>query len=385
MKERYYSLDVFRGATVAFMILVNNQAGTAYAPLEHAPWHGITPTDLVFPFFLFAVGNALSFVMPRLRQQETAAVIAKIGRRSALIFLIGFILNWMPFFRWSHDTLVFRTWTWTNDAGSLAGVRVMSVLGRIALCYLFGALIIYAAKVRGAFLVSIILLLLYWGLCHALGAAGDPYSLSGYFGTAVDRAVFGPEHLYHGEGVAFDPEGLSSTIAAITQVIFGYLTGWYIQEKGKNYAMLGRLLLFAGLCLAVGYAWSAVFPLNKKIWTSSYALVANGYATLVLVLSIFLIEFRHWKGWISRFFDVFGKNPLFIFVLSGLVPRVLGLIRIGPGPSYQSPLSWFFAKVCQPLTTGNPKNASLLYSLILVFLYWLIGFVLDKRKIYIRV
>src|SRR5215475_4685360 len=112
MKERYYSLDVFRGATVAFMILVNNQAGPAYAPLDHAPWHGLTPTDLVFPFFLFAVGNALSFVMPRLQQQDRSVALGRIFRRSALIFLIGFLLNWFPFIRWDHDSLVFRGWTY---------------------------------------------------------------------------------------------------------------------------------------------------------------------------------------------------------------------------------------------------------------------------------
>ena len=136
-------MDVFRGATVAFMILVNNQMGTPYAPLDHAPWSGLTPTDLVFPFFLFAVGNALSFVMPRFRTQDRSTVLKKIIKRSALIFLIGFLLNWFPFFRWSHDRLVWRTWTWMNDDGALAGVRVMSVLGRIALCYGLGAMLIY--------------------------------------------------------------------------------------------------------------------------------------------------------------------------------------------------------------------------------------------------
>src|ERR1700743_3181526 len=236
-RERYYSLDVFRGATVAFMILVNNQMGASYEPLDHAPWFGLTPTDLVFPFFLFAVGNALSFVMPRFRQESQAHVLRKIIRRGTLIFLIGFILNWMPFFRWSGDRLVFRSWTWINDQGQLAGVRGMSVLGRIAFCYLFGALIVYFFTIRKALAISILLLLGYWLLCYRLGRPGDPYSLIGYFGTTIDKAGCGPEHLYHGEGVAFDPEGLASTIPAITQVVFGYFTGWYIQQRGKNYPM----------------------------------------------------------------------------------------------------------------------------------------------------
>ncbi|HEY4289533.1 MAG TPA: DUF5009 domain-containing protein [Puia sp.] len=385
MKERYYSLDVFRGATVAFMILVNNQAGPSYGPLDHAPWHGLTPTDLVFPFFLFAVGNALSFVMPRFRQMERSAVLQKIFKRSLLIFLIGFLLSWFPFLRWDHDTLVFRSWTWTNDQGVLAGVRVMGVLARIALCYLFGSLIVYFFGLRGSVIISLILLLTWWFLCYTFG----DYSLAGYFGTAVDKALFGAEHLYHGEGVAFDPEGIPSTTAAITQVVFGYYVGWYIQLKGKNTAMLRNLFFAALALLAVGYAWGIVFPLNKKIWTSSFVLASTGYAILLLLALIFIIEFRHWRGWATKFFDVFGKNPLFIFVLSGFVPRLLGLIRIanpaGGKPTWLSPLSWFYRAVCEPLTAGNGKNASLLYALILVLLYWAIGYVLDRRRIYIRV
>jgi predicted acyltransferase len=390
VKERYYSLDLFRGATVAFMILVNNQMGTPYEPLDHAPWFGLTPTDLVFPFFLFAVGNALAFVMPRLRQESQTYVLQKIFRRSVLIFLIGFLLNWMPFFRWSGDRLVFKTWTWVNEQGQLAGVRVMSVLGRIALCYLFGALIVYFFKIRGALLFSISLLLGYWLICYALGASGEPYSLSGYFGTAVDKAVFGPEHLYHGEGVAFDPEGLASTIAAITQVIFGYFVGWYIQQKGKNYSMLRALCLAAVIALVLGYAWSFVFPVSKKIWTSSFVLVSTGYAILSLVLLIYIVEFKSWRGWGSRFFDVFGKNPLFIFVLSGLIPRLAGLIRIETLDQadgrhrFLSPLGWFYNEVCRPLTGDHLKNASLLYSCILVLVYWFIGYILDRKKVYLR-
>jgi predicted acyltransferase len=389
MKERYYSLDIFRGATVAFMILVNNQAGQSYGPLDHAPWHGLTPTDLVFPFFLFAVGNALSFVMPRLKQQDRSAALGRIFRRSALIFLIGFLLNWFPFIRWEHDSLVFRGWTYTNDSGVVVGVRVMGVLARIALCYLFGSLLVYFLGLRGSLVASAVLLLGYWLLCYTLGTPGDPYSLNGYFGTAVDKALFGPEHLYHGEGVAFDPEGIPSTMAAITQVVFGYMVGWYIQQKGKNYTMLRNLVLMALAFLAVGYVWSLAFPVNKKIWTSSFVLVSTGYATLMLALLVFVIEFKHLKGWGSRFFDVFGKNPLFIFVLSGVVPRLLGLIRIpnpaGGKPVWLSPLSWFFHQVCQPLSAGNAKNASLIYALTLILLYWLVGYILDKRKIYIRV
>jgi predicted acyltransferase len=383
--QRYYSLDVFRGATVAFMILVNNQAGRSYGPLDHAPWHGLTPTDLVFPFFLFAVGNALAFVMPRFEERGDVFFLKKVFRRTLLIFLINVLLNWFPFFRWDHDHLVFRTWTYTADNGTLVGVRIMGVLARIALAYCGAALIVYYGKFRGAFFISGCLLIGYWALCLFLGDPADPYSLQGYFGTAVDKAVFGSEHLYHGEGVAFDPEGLASTIAAIVSVILGYFAGSYIRLKGKSYEMLSHLLIAAFILLLAGYCWGSVFPVNKKIWTSSYTLVAAGWALATLSLLIYFIEFRQSAGSWSRFFDVFGKNPLFIFILSGALPRLQRLIRIDDNGRITDPLAWFYNHCCKPLDLGFEENASLLYAVSLIVVYWLIGRVLDKRKIYIRV
>lgn len=386
MKQRYYSLDVFRGATVAFMILVNNQAGPAYGPLDHALWHGLTPTDLVFPFFLFAMGNALAFVMPRFEQQGTPFFVRKVIRRTLLIFGIGLLLNWFPFIRWDHGQLVWKGWTWVNESGGISGIRVMGVLGRIALCYGFAAFIVYFAKIRGAFVIGGCLLLIYWALCLLLGDSADPYSLSGWFGTAIDKAVFGAPHMYHGEGIAFDPEGLASTIPAIVSVVLGYFAGTYIRLKGKSYEMLSHLFVAAVLLLFAGYCWSGLFPVNKKIWTSSYVLVAGGWAFACLALLIYLIEFRNAIGAWSRFFDAFGKNPLFIFVLSGVVPRVLWLIRMpNAGSGKTNPLDWFYQHCCKPLSMDRAENASLLYALCLIALYWLLAWWLDKRKIYIRV
>jgi len=383
--QRYYSLDVFRGATVAFMILVNNQAGASYTPLDHAPWHGLTPTDLVFPFFLFAVGNALAFVMPRFEEKGNAFFLKKVFRRTLLIFIINVLLNWFPFIRWEHDHLVFRRWTYTADNGNLIGVRIMGVLARIALAYCGAALIVYYAKLRGAWLISGCLLIGYWALCLFLGDPADPYSLNGYFGTAVDKAVFGAEHLYHGEGVAFDPEGLASTMTAIVSVILGYFAGTYIRLKGKSYEMLSHLLIAAFILLLAGYCWGTVFPINKKIWTSSYTLVAAGWALATLSLLIYFIEFRQSAGSWSKFFDVFGKNPLFIFILSGALPRLQRLIRIDDNGKLTDPLAWFYNHCCKPLDLGHEENASVLYAVTLIVIYWLIGRLLDKRKIYIRV
>ncbi|GAA0533723.1 acyltransferase family protein [Chitinophaga japonensis] len=298
--QRFLSLDVFRGLTVAAMILVNNPGSWSYVytPLEHATWHGCTPTDLVFPFFLFAVGNAMSFSMKKYAGQGHAAALKKIGQRTLLIFGIGLLLNWFPFFRWNGENqLVLKP---------LSQLRIMGVLPRIALCYGFAALIIHFAGERRSFVIVGCLLLAYWWLLPAFGQS-DPYSLEGYAGLRLDKWLLGEQHLYKGEGVPFDPEGILSTLPAICNVIFGYLAGSYIQQKGKDYPMLcglliaGCVLVFAALC------WNLVFPINKKIWTSSYVLYTTGLALLVLSILMYAIEFRGWRK-AASFFEVFGKT-----------------------------------------------------------------------------
>lgn len=383
MNQRYYSLDVFRGATVALMILVNNPGSWAniFGPLKHAPWHGATPTDLVFPFFLFAVGNAMAFVMPRFEQAGPAVFWKKVIKRTVLIFAIGLFLNWSPFVKWEGESIVAKTWE---------NIRILGVLQRIALCYFFASVIVFYAKTRGAFVISGILLLLYWLICLLLGAPGDPYSLTGWFGTQIDINLLGVTHIYKGEGVPFDPEGLPSTVAAVVQVIFGFLVGQYIQQKGKSYEMLSNLLI-AGLVLVfTGYCWDMVFPINKKIWTSSYTLYTTGLAILVLSTLIYLIEFKENKGVWGRFFDVFGKNPLFIFVLSGFLPRLLGMFRwvdhVSPEGKnvYTSAFPWFYQHICKDIA-ADLRVGSLVYALCMILMYWSIVYVLDKKKIYIKV
>jgi len=391
MKERFYSLDVFRGATVALMILVNNPGSWShiYSPLEHAAWHGATPTDLVFPFFLFAVGNALAFVMPRLEAAGEAVFWRKVLKRTFLIFFIGLLLNWFPFIKWSDNSIVFKPWEYINAKGEVQGVRILGVLQRIALAYFFAAVIIHFFKVRGAFVAAAVILLGYWFLCVAANPA-DPFSLQGWFGTNVDRSILGDAHMYRGEGVVFDPEGFMSLFAAIVQVIFGYFAGDYILKKGKTHEMVnglfvaGCVLVFAALC------WDMVFPINKKIWTSSYTIYTTGLALLTLSVLIYIIEFKNWRGWWSKFFDVFGKNPLFIFVLSGALPRLLGLIRIPNGidpegkPLHTTPFGWFYDHICNPVS-ANPNNGSLLYAICMILMYWLIVYWMDKKKIYVKV
>ena len=390
--QRYYSLDVFRGATVALMILVNNPGTWAYmfAPLKHAAWHGCTPTDLVFPFFLFAVGNAMAFVMPKLQDAGQAVFWRKVLKRTILIFAIGLFLNWWPFVQWVGDELHFRAWVDPDNATH--GVRIFGVLQRIAVSYFFASVLVYFFKPKSVIYISFIVLLVYWGLCAFLGQ-GDPYSLEGWFGTAIDKQVLGVAHLYKGEGVPFDPEGLMSTIPAIVQVVFGYLVGLFIRQQGKvspDFRFLSGLLVTGFLLVVLGWIWSLGFPINKKIWTSSYVLYTTGLGILTLGSMIWFLEIQGIKNGVTKFFDVFGKNPLFIFVLSGLLPRFLTLFRIPDGmniegdPQYLTALSWFYKYVCAKIP-GPPELGSLVYSICFLALMWALCYVLDKKKVYVKV
>lgn len=384
MNQRFYSLDVFRGATVALMILVNNPGSWAhiYPPLEHAPWHGYTPTDLVFPFFLFAVGNALAFVMPRLETNGNTAVWQKIIKRSLLIFLIGLFLNWYPFIKY-------------NEAGEIVAkpfenLRIFGVLQRIAVAYFFASVIIHLSKPKLTFFISAVILLFYWFLCVAANPA-DPFSISGWFGTAIDKAVLGETHMYHGEGIAFDPEGIMSSFAPVAEVIFGYLAGNYIIQKGKSAEMLNGLFVAGCALVFTGYMWNLSFPINKKIWTSSFTVYTSGLALLTLSLMMYAIEFKGIRSRADRFFNVFGKNALFIYVMSGLIPRTLSLIRIDNGfdmnnkPKFLTPLGWFYEHLCKPVLPFDPRIGSLIYALCFIAFMWLLAWTLDRKKIYIKV
>ena len=386
MNQRFYSLDVFRGATVCLMILVNNPGSWShiYTPLEHAPWHGLTPTDLVFPFFLFAVGNALSFVMPRLQAGGDGVFWRKVITRSLLIYLIGLFLTWYPFVRWTDDHLTFRPWVESDNPQN--GVRILGVLARIAICYFFASIIIYYSKPKVAFYIGLVLLLLYWVLCYTLG----DYSMTGWFGNQVDKAVLGVPHMYKGEGIPFDPEGIMSTMSAIVEVIFGYLVGDYIQKKGKNFEMISGLFVAGVAMILTGFCWDMVFPINKKIWTSSYTVYTSGLATITIATMIYLIEFRNVRGWLGKFFDVFGKNALFVFALSSFLPKTLALIRIpnrlGENGKmlYYNPWNWLYQKVLVNLP-GDPRIGSLLYAIAVIMLMWAICYWMDKKKIYVKV
>lgn len=368
--QRYLSLDVFRGMTVCFMIIVNTGGGPInYAPLLHASWHGFTPTDLVFPSFLFAVGNAMAFSLHKYELQGEDVFWRKTLKRTVIIFLLGFLMYWFPFFRPDEN----GDWAFK----SIASTRILGVLQRIALCYFFASIVLHYGSKRVAIWFSAFALLLYWILSYAYGDANDPYSLTGNAGIKLDLWLFGEQHLYHGEGVAFEPEGLLSTLPSIVNVIFGYLAGDFIRRYGNKYETIAKLMLAGGLLIFVALTWDMVFPINKKLWTSSFVLLTVGIDLMVLSFLIYILEILRRTKW-TPFFLVFGKNPLFIYLLSELLIITMYMIPTASG-SLQRSVYLGFEKIASPI------NASFLFAFFFMLTCWAVGYVLDKRKIYIRV
>jgi len=368
-QKRYLSLDVFRGMTVCFMIIVNTPGSWShiYGPLRHASWHGFTPTDLVFPSFLFAVGNAMAFAMGKYEALGDAVFWKKTLKRTLIIFLIGFLLYWFPF--------------WNFEKGSmepLSETRIPGVLQRIALCYFFASIILHYTSARIAMWIGVIILFVYWWIVYAFGDPNDPYSLAGFVGNDIDLMILGEKHLYHGEGVAFDPEGLLSTLPSIVNVIAGYLTGKFIKERSNSYETIAKLMLAGAVILLAAFTWDLFFPINKKIWTSSYVLLTVGLDLFILAVLIYIIEMLRKDNW-TYFFVVFGRNPLFIYIVSGLLLYFLNLIKIGDHNFQQ----WLFRDFYGSLFA--PIHASFLFAITYMMMNWLVGYFLDKKKIYVKV
>jgi predicted acyltransferase len=371
--NRSLPLDIFRGMTICFMIIVNNNGvdELAFSPLHHARWNGFTPTDLVFPSFLFAVGNAMSFAMKKFESLSAGAVVAKIVRRTLLIFLLGYLMYWFPFFHHGDSG-------WALNP--IANTRIMGVLQRIALCYCIASLLIYFTSARTVWIVSAFLLIGYWvilALGHAPGAG--PFDMVGNAGYRLDRWLLGENHMYHGEGVAFEPEGFLSTLPGVVNVVAGYYAGVFISKHGRTYEGLTKLLLWGAGCLFAAYVLNFFIPVNKKLWTDSFVFITVGLDLILLSFLIYIIDFRDRKGW-TYFFTVFGKNPLFIYLLSELLAETFDLL---PGMGGLGFKEWVNGSLYQSWCPG--AFGSLLYSLSFMFICWLVGLVLDKRKIYVRV
>ena len=364
---RSLAIDVLRGLTVALMIVVNMSVDDkiVYSQLAHASWLGLTLTDLVFPTFLFVVGAALSLSFGKYQQLGNAAVLRKILTRTALIFLCGYLLYWFPFFQIDpagHVSLL-----------PISQTRIFGVLQRIALTYGAAALLLHYAGRRAAVVFGIAALLGYWALLYAFG----DYSLTGNAAIKLDLLLVGGAHMYHGEGLAFDPEGILSTLPAIVNVLAGYFAGQALVERGRNYETLTRLLLAGGLCIIAALLWDNVLPISKKLWTSSYALCTIGIDLYLLSFLVYLIDMRGTGRW-TYFFEVFGRNTLFIYVLSEVGNAIMSSAQVGN----QSLFIWLYEQGFQ--SWAGAKNGALLYAVAYMLCCWCVAYAMDRRHLYIK-
>lgn len=376
---RLLSLDILRGITIAGMILVNNPGswGSIYAPLRHAEWHGLTPTDLVFPFFMFIMGVSTYMSLRKYDFRLTGASLLKVVRRSVVIFLIGIVIAWL-------SLTLRRISSGSGVAEAMINfdhIRMLGVMPRLAICYGVGSLMALSMH-RTALAWTVAALLAVYAavllLCNGLMFSADNII------AVIDRAVLGEAHMYSdtvgGITLKFDPEGLLSTIPSICHMLIGYLCGAMLMQTTDNRErtlrlfIVGAVLTFAGMLLSYGC------PINKKIWSPTFVLTTCGLASTLLALLIWVIDIRGHRRW-CRFFESFGVNPLFMYCLGAVLSILFGFISVG-GTSLHA---WLYADVWTPLAGGDKVLGSLLYALAFVALNWCVGFILYKKKIYIKI
>lgn len=427
--NRLLALDVFRGMTIAGMILVNNPGSwsTVYKPLLHADWHGCTPTDWVFPFFLFMVGMAIPIALGRRKAagEGLGGLRRKIIVRTLIIFGLGLLLAafprfgfkegnahlWLPHLALMTVGLIAIFWRgaspvaqhrriagwialaaaagmavigiWAYDLSSL---RIPGVLQRIALVYCACAFIFLAADTRRQIWIGAGLLLLYWGLMTLVpipGGVAPNLEAETNLGAWLDRVLMSG-HLWS-QAITWDPEGLLSTLPAIVTGMIGMQAGSWIKTSRSPYEHLTGIFGVGVLLIALGFIWDLAFPINKKIWTSSYVLYTGGVALLFLGMIYWTVDVLQYRRW-TRFFVVYGMNALFVFVLSGLVAKLLGVIKVVSTPDGSSGLSlqgWLYENCFK--SVFSDYNASLAYALANVAFFWGIAWILYKYKIFIKV
>lgn len=363
--SRLVSLDLFRGLTVALMIIVNTPGSWKYVypPLRHAAWHGCTLTDLVFPFFLFIVGVSMWFSMKKYGHELNGRSFLRIARRTASIFALGLFLNLFPFTDRDYSTL-----------------RIMGVLQRIALAYFAGSLICMTVRRDYLWIVTAVILLLYWALLALFGGA-DPYSLEGNFALRVDELILGKGHLYTGYGIPFEPEGLLSTLPAVGTVIIGFYTGELAGKRSAGGKSVLKMFVIGVSLTGLGLLWNMIFPVNKPLWTSSYVLYTAGLGMMLFSLIYWLADVLKFQRW-GTFFTVFGINALVSYFLAGLWARILSIIKISVAGTEMSLYTWVYEKICVPVA-GN-LNGSLMFAVIQMLLIWCIAFILYRKKAMIR-
>lgn len=384
-RNRLLALDVLRGITIAGMILVNNPGNWSwvYAPLQHAPWNGLTPTDLVFPFFMFIMGVSMFLSLNKYGFECNGAALRKILVRTVVIFALGLVLD-----RFAHFCFTLQALSGQGIplgerlAQALTGfdhARALGVLQRLALSYGGAALLAITVRRRLIPWVAGGLLLIYFLLL----AFGSGFVLSeDNIVAVVDRAVLGEAHMYHGEGFAFDPEGLLGTVPSVAHVLIGFCFGGILAAKGGIREKILKTMLTASVLMLAGWLLSYGCPINKKVWSPTYVMLTCGMGASLLGLLMWAIDVRGHRRW-CRFFEVFGVNPLFLYAAATFVVILFGSVQFPYGGGMLT-LHGFISSVClEPLLGGY--LGSLAYPLLLILLIWLVGLWLYKKKIYIKI
>lgn len=384
-KQRLFALDILRGITIAGMILVNNPGswGHIYAPLAHASWNGLTPTDLVFPFFMFIMGISTYFSLKSYNFTLDARSGWKILRRTVVIFLIGMFIAWFGLFLRG----VLSEKTFWEAVLNFDHIRILGVMPRLAICYGVGSVCALLIKGRalwwfvGGLLVVYSILLIF----------GNGFEFSDRnIISIVDHKVLGPDHMYadtiDGVKLKFDPEGLLSTLPSIAHMLIGFICGGLIMTTKDNMERINRLFIVGTILTFSGFLLSYGMPINKKIWSPTFVLTTCGLASSFLGLLIWIIDIRGHKRW-CRFFEAFGINPLFMYCLGAILSIIIGAVKIPWSAAESGVISikgWVYEGMLMPVF-GDATLASLVFALLFVLINWLIGLILYKKKIYIKI
>lgn len=385
ISNRLLALDVLRGITIAGMILVNN-AGSwyfIYAPLKHESWNGLTPTDLVFPFFMFIMGISTYISLRKFNFEPSFPTFLKIIKRTAIIFLIGVVLSWLSLSLNTYralepENLGFLERFWTAIT-NFKHIRILGVMQRLALTY--GIASIVAITVKHKYIpYTIITTLIVYFLVLFFGNGFEKSEQN--IISVVDRAVLGINHMYKDSGIALDPEGLLSTIPAIAHVLIGFCCGAVLMTAKDNEQRITKLFIIGTILAFAGFLLSYGCPINKKIWSPTFVLATCGLASLFLALLIWIIDIKGHKKW-CVFFESFGVNPLFIYVMAGVLGILVGQPFFAYGDGTISAKGYIYSTLLQPCF--GDYLGSLVYAIVFVCMNWIVGNILYKKKIYIKI
>jgi predicted acyltransferase len=384
--KRLLAIDVLRGMAVAGMIFADHPGNwdKMYAPLQHSSWHGLTPVDLVFPFFMFIMGISMYISLQKYGFKYSHAAMWKIVKRCCIIFVIGLVLDWLAFSfsgKWhelASENLPFWSHLEQTTVWSLCHIRILGVLQRLALSYCFAAIFVLLLKHKhipyliGTLLVGYLLILIIGN--------GYEYSKTSIL-SIVDHAVLGVNHIWAYDNV-MDPEGVLSTIPTIAHVLIGFCFGKWIMEIKDIREKLLRLFLAGTVLIFLGFFLDYGCPIIKKIWSPTFVLVTCGLGASLLALLIWTIDVKGYKNW-CRFFEVFGVNALAMFVIAAFDWILLDNIRFMYKGEVISLPKYVYGELLQPLL--GDYLGSLAYTVLFISLVWVIGYVLYRKKIYIRI